>query len=116
METQLEPASVTVKNFLDFLAANGWEYKIHGVYRDKVRHGYIQVKVKGLEIGLDFETFERATWRWDAADTTIGTVRTGSPKHLAIKALYERLAERIGYHVPGYLTPEQELTLAEHFS
>jgi hypothetical protein len=114
----LQPASETVKEFEQMLTENNLSYYISWHWAGWRKHGVIGItrKCEWYELPpvLDREEFSRASSAWGAKDRTLGRVRTGSPKHLAILTLYHRLVARLYPCEP--LTPEQEITLAECYA
>lgn len=92
----LEPARETIKAFEELLAAKGFDYYITWCWEGWRRYGVIGIRPGGaanvLAPAIDREVFARSDSTWGDADRTIGRVRTGSPKHLAIRALLTRLA------------------------
>jgi hypothetical protein len=116
--TVLQPAAETAPGFEQLLAANNLSYYISWRWEGWRKHGVIGITEKcewyELPPVLEREEFSRASSKWGSKDRTLGRVRTGSPKHSAILALYQRLAARL--YLSGLLTPEQDITLAECYA
>lgn len=113
-----QPASETVKQFQQLLADNNLAYYISWRWEGWRKHGVVGIMPKcewyALLPAIDREEFSRASSTWGTNDRTLGRVRTGSPKHLAILALYKRLVARLFLTEPSTL--EQEITHAKHYS
>jgi hypothetical protein len=93
--TALQPAAETVKDFNNLLAAKGLTYHVFDRLIGEMRHGVIGLRPAGAA-----NVFVRAVYReeyarnssvWSRSDETIGRPRTGSPKHLALLALCQRM-------------------------
>jgi hypothetical protein len=92
--TAQEPTAVTTARFLSLLKRHGLEYGITYEWVGRCRHGVIEVFDAALgpfDGAVACERFSRNTQLWTEADALIGTMRTGSPKHLAVKALVATL-------------------------
>ena len=91
-----EPAAQTTARFMAVLRRYDLDYGITWQWVGRVRHGVLEVYENALgpcDGNVLAQTFERNTAVWEESDCRIGKVRTGSPKHLAIKAALERLDE-----------------------
>jgi hypothetical protein len=90
-----ESASDTVRTFNNLLAERGLAYYVVDRLVGDVRHGVIGLRPAGagnvFARAVDREEFARSSSSWSSADATIGRPRTGSPKHLALVALVERM-------------------------
>jgi hypothetical protein len=92
--TAQEPTAVTAARFFALLKRHGLEYGITYEWVGRCRHGVIEVFESALgpfDGAVACERFSRSTHLWTEADARIGTMRTGSPKHLAVKALVATL-------------------------
>lgn len=91
-----EPTAVTAGRFHSLLKRRGLEYGITYQWAGRCRHGVIEVFDKALgpfDGAVAYERFSRSTHLWTKADGRIGTMRTDSPKHLAVKALVVTLED-----------------------
>ncbi len=91
-----EPAAQTTARFIAFLRRHDLEYGITWQWVGRVRHGLLEVYHTALgpcDGNVLAQPFERNTATWADSDCRIVKVRTGSPKHLAIKAALQRLDE-----------------------
>lgn len=89
-----EPTAVTVARFIAQLKRRGLEYGITYEWVGRCRHGVIEVfdaALRPFDGAVACERFSRSSHLWTEADGRIGTMRTGSPKHLAVKALVATL-------------------------
>lgn len=89
-QTAQEPTAVTTARFLSLLKRHGLEYGITYEWVGRCRHGVIEVfesALGPLDGAVACERFSRSTHLWTEADGRIGTMRTDSPKHHAVKAL-----------------------------
>ena len=94
--TAQEPTAVTTARFLSLLKRHGLEYGITYEWIGRCRHGVIEVfdaQLGPFDGAVACERFSRNTHLWTEADGRIGTMRTGSPKHLAVKALVATLKD-----------------------
>lgn len=95
MTTAIEPAAETVKIFNNLLAEKGLAYFVFDRLVGQVRHGVIGLRPAGaanvFAKAVDREEYVRTSASWSSSDTTIGRLRTGSPKHRAVLALVERM-------------------------
>lgn len=94
--TAQEPTAVTAARFLALLRCHGLDYGITYQWDGRCRHGIIEVFDAALgpfNGAIVCERFSRSTYLWAEADTRIGTMRTGSLKHRAVKALVARLQD-----------------------
>lgn len=92
--TAQEPTAVTAARLLSLLKRHGLEYGITYQWVGRCRHGVIEVFESALgpfDGAVACERFSRSTHLWTEADGRIGTMRAGSPKHLAVKALVATL-------------------------
>jgi hypothetical protein len=92
--TAQEPTAVTAIRFHSLLKRLGLEYGITYEWVGRCRHGVIEVFDAALgpcDGAVVCERFSRSTHLWTEADARIGTMRTDSPKHLAVKALVSTL-------------------------
>lgn len=92
--TAREPTAVTAARFLALLKRRGLEYGITYEWVGRCRHGIIEVfeSVLGpFDGAVACERFSRSTHLWTEVDGRIGTMRTGSPKHAAVRALVAAL-------------------------
>jgi hypothetical protein len=93
--TPVEPAAATVDAFNQLLAEKGLTYYIFDRLVGEMRHGVIGLRPAGaanvFAPAVDREEFVRSSSSWSSADANIGRPRTGSPKHLALLALVERM-------------------------
>ena len=92
--TAQEPTAVTAARFLSLLKRHGLEYGITYEWGGRCRHGVIEVFESALgpfDGAVACERFSRSSHLWTEVDARIGTMRTGSPKHLAVKALVATL-------------------------
>ena len=94
--TAQEPTAVTAARFLALLKRRGLEYGIAYEWVGRCRHGIIEVfdaVLGSFDGAVACERFSRSTHLWTEADGRIGTMRTDSPKHLAVKALVATLED-----------------------
>lgn len=94
--TAREATAVTAARFLSLLKRRGLEYGITYEWVGRCRHGVIEVFDAALgpfDGAVTCERFRRSTHLWTEADGRIGAMRTGSQKHLAVKALVATLEE-----------------------
>jgi hypothetical protein len=95
MNHRTESAAETVRTFNLLLAERGLAYYIVDKLVGEMRHGVIGVRPAGLSNVLApavaREEYTRSSSSWSSADATIGRPRTGSPKHVALLALVDRL-------------------------
>jgi len=94
--TAQEPTAVITARFLSLLKRRGLEYGITYKWVGRCRHGVIEVFESALgpfDGAVACERFSRNTHLWTEADGRIGPMRTGSPKHLAVKALVATLED-----------------------
>lgn len=92
--TAQQPTAVTAARFLSLLKRHGLEYGITYEWVGRCCHGVIEVFESALgpfDGAVACEQFSRNTQLWTVADGRIETMRTGSPKHLAVKALVATL-------------------------
>jgi hypothetical protein len=92
--TAQEPTAVTAARFLTLLKRYGLEYGITYEWVGRCRHGVIEVFDAALgpfDGAVACERFSRSSHLWAEADARIGAMRTGSQKHLAVKALVATL-------------------------
>jgi hypothetical protein len=87
-------AAATVHAFNELLAEKRLAYYICDRLVGDVRHGVIGLRPAGagnvFARAVDREEYTRSS-TWSSADATIGRPRTGSPKHMALLALVERM-------------------------
>lgn len=91
-----EPASQTTARFLACLKRYDLDYGITWQWAGRVRHGVLEVFHNHLgpcDGNVLAQAFERNTALWEDSDCRIGTVHTGSPKHLAVRAALQQLSE-----------------------
>ena len=82
--------------FIELQKRHGLEYGITYEWVGRCRHGVIEVFDAALgpfDGAVACEQFSRSTHLWTEADARIGTMRTDSPKHLAVKALVTTLED-----------------------
>lgn len=94
--TAQEPTAVTAGRFLSLLKRHGLEYGITYQWVGRCRHGVIEVFDAALgpfDGAVACERFSRSTHLWTEADGRIGTMRTDSPKHLAVRVLVATLED-----------------------
>lgn len=94
--TAHEPTAVTAARFLMLLRRHGLEYGITYQWVGRCRHGVIEVFDAALgpfDGAVACERFSRSSRLWTEADARVGAMRTGSPKHLAVKALVATLED-----------------------
>ena len=94
--TAQEPTAVTAARFLALLRRRSLEYGITYQWVGRCRHGVIEVFDAALgpvDGAVAYERFSRSSHLWTEADARIGTMRTGSPKHFAVKALVATLED-----------------------
>lgn len=93
--TPIEPAAATLKTFNQLLADKGLTFYVFDRLVGEMRHGVIGIRPAGagnvFAKAVDRQEYVRNSSNWSSADATIGRPRTGSPKHLALVALVERL-------------------------
>jgi hypothetical protein len=92
--TAQEPTAITATRFFSLLKRHGLEYGITYEWVGRCRHGVIEVFESALgpfDGAVACERFSRSTHLWTEADRRIGTMRAGSPKHLAVNALVAAL-------------------------
>lgn len=91
-----EPAAQTTARFMAVLRRYDLDYGITWQWVGRVRHGILEVYHNDLgpcEGNVLTQRFRRNAATWVDSDCGIGKVRTGSPKHFAIKAALQRLDE-----------------------
>ena len=89
-----EPAAQTTARFMAVLRHYDLDYGITWQWAGRVRRGVLEVfhnDLGPLSGNILTQPFERNTATWEDSDCRIGVVRTGSPKHLAIRAALQRL-------------------------
>ena len=94
--TAQEPTAVTAARFHSLLKRHGLDYGITYEWVGRCRHGVIEVFESALgpfDGAVACERFSRSTHLWTEADGHIGTMRTDSPKHIAVRALVATLEE-----------------------
>jgi hypothetical protein len=94
--TAQEPTAVTTARFLALLKRYGLEYGITYEWVGRCRHGIIEVFDAALgpfDEAVACERFSRSSHLWTEADARIGAMRTGSRKHLAVRALVATLED-----------------------
>lgn len=93
-----ESAADTIKAFKAILAEKNLDYYIVDQLVGEGRHGLIGVRLAGISNAfaraVDKEMYSRSSVGWSSADATIGRLRTGSSKHLALLVLTQRLKAR----------------------
>lgn len=92
----LEPTAVTAERFHSLLKRRSLEYGITYEWVGRCRHGVIEIFDAALgpfDGPVACERFSRSTHLWTEADGRIGTMRTGSPKHIAVRSLLATLEE-----------------------
>ncbi len=93
--TPIEPAAETVKAFNTLLAERGLTFYIVDKLVGAVQHGVIGIRPAGLSNvlarAIDREEYARSSSVWSSGDAQLGRPRTGSPKHMALLALVDRL-------------------------
>ena len=95
-----QPAGDTVKAFLNLLATRRLGYLIVWSWNGWRRDGVIRVFPLTEQGALDThhllekEVFSRSSSDWSSADAVVRRVRTGSPKHIALLALVDRISKR----------------------
>ena len=95
--TAQEPTAVSAARFLALLKRRGLDYGITYEWVGRCRHGVIEVFDAALgpfDGAVACERFSRSTHLWTEADGRIGTMRTGSPKHIAVRSLLATLEEK----------------------
>ena len=94
--TAQEPTAVTAARFLARLKCRGLDYGITYEWVGRCRHGVIEVFDAALgpfDGAVACERFSRSTHLWTEADGRIGTMRTGSPKQIAVRSLLATLED-----------------------
>lgn len=94
--TAQEPTAVTTARFLSLLKRHGLEYGITYEWVGRCRHGVIEVFESALgpfDGAVACERFSRNTHLWTEADGRIGTMRSDSPKHIAVRSLVATLED-----------------------
>jgi hypothetical protein len=103
--TPIEPAAETVKAFNKLLAEKSLAVYIVDKLVGELRHGVISLRPAGISNAfaraVDRVEYSRSSSSWSSGDAKIGRLRTGSPKHLALRALVARMQKV----EPAQLTP-----------
>jgi len=93
-----QSAADTVRAFENLLIEQGLGYYIVSTWVGWRRHGVICIVPLDARGEPDWtkhpiirEEFARSTSAWGQADRPVGRVRTGSPKHVALLSLIQRL-------------------------
>jgi len=93
-----QPAADTVRAFENLLTEQGLGYYIVSTWTGWRRHGVIRVVPLDARREPDWtkppvqrEEFARSTSAWGQSDRVIRRVRTGSPKHVALLNIIQRL-------------------------
>jgi hypothetical protein len=87
-----ERASVSVHRLATIMKSRGLQLEIAPFWTRRVRYGHMFVFDDSEPTRIQAQAqFTRATHSWRDADTRLGVVRTGSPKHVAVLEVLAQL-------------------------